>query len=241
MCNFIISEKSQDLNRICRVSSCNELFPRLFGRLFGQPNPSLVFPLGHICLPWHCCWGCCISYFVYHVVRYRSKEDYVPTYENKNNSHDLRFVLVSTSLSIIVLIILSIGTLNAASVTFNPPQSNDTVHIEVIGHQFYWQFVYPDGRSLINNLTIPAGAVVILNVTSQDVFHSFGISQLAIKIDAIPDRYNTVWFTVQQPGVYVDAIRCYELCGAGHAYMIANLTVVSSAAYQQWMAQKVSG
>ncbi|MEM0117234.1 MAG: cytochrome c oxidase subunit II [Conexivisphaerales archaeon] len=182
-----------------------------------------------------------ISYFVYHVVRYRSKEDYVPTYENKNGSHDLRFVLVSTSLSIIVLIILSAGTLNAASVTFNPPATNDTVNIEVIGHQFYWQFVYPDGRSLINNLTIPAGAVVILNVTSQDVFHSFGISQFAVKIDAIPDRYNTLWFSVQQPGVYVDAIRCYELCGAGHAYMIANLTVVSQAAYQQWISQKVNG
>lgn len=179
-----------------------------------------------------------ISYFVYHVVRFRSKEDYIPTYENQKESHDLRFVLASTTLSVIILIILSIGTLNAASVTFNPPHSNNTVYINVIGHQFYWQFQYPDGRSLINNLTIPAGAVVILNVTSQDVFHSFGISQFAIKIDAIPDRYNTVWFTVQNPGVYVNAIRCYELCGAGHAYMIANLTVVSQATYDQWMKQK---
>lgn len=176
-----------------------------------------------------------ISYFVYHVIRYRSKEDYVPTYETKGNSHDLRFVMISTSLSIIILIVLSVGTMQAASVTFYPPQSNNTVHIDVIGHQFYWQFKYPNGKTLINNLTIPAGSVVILNVTSQDVFHSFGIPQFAIRIDAIPDRYNTVWFTVQQPGVYVDAIRCYELCGVGHALMISNLTVVSQSAYQQWI------
>jgi cytochrome c oxidase subunit 2 len=175
-----------------------------------------------------------IFYLVYHVVRYRSKEDYLPTYDTKDNPHDLRFVLVSTSLSIIVLILLSYGTLSAAQVTFNPPASNNTIYVTVTGHQFYWNFTYGNGHSQIGNLTIPAGAVVILNVTSGDVFHSFGIPQYAIKIDAIPGRINTVWFTAPQVGEYPDAIRCYELCGVGHALMTANLTVVDPAAFNQW-------
>lgn len=179
-----------------------------------------------------------ISYLVYNVLRYRSKSDYVPSYETKENPHDLRFVLMSSTLSIIVLIVIGIATINAAAVTFNPPPSNDTIHISVEGHQFYWQFTYPNGYSTTNNLVVPAGAEVILNVTSGDVFHSFGISMLAIKIDAIPYRYNTVWFVAPQPNVYVDAIRCYELCGVGHALMIANLTVMTPSAYQQWYASK---
>ncbi|MDG6934972.1 MAG: cytochrome c oxidase subunit II [Nitrososphaerota archaeon] len=175
-----------------------------------------------------------ISYLVYNVIRYRSKTDYVPSYETKENPHDLRFVLMSSTLSIIVLIIIGVATMNAAAVTFNPPQSNNVVHINVEGHQFYWQFIYPDGHSETNNLVVPAGYEVILNVTSGDVFHSFGISMLAIKIDAIPGRANTVWFVAPQPNVYVDAIRCYELCGVGHALMVANLTVMTPNAYQQW-------
>lgn len=103
------------------------------------------------------------------------------------------------------------------------------------------------------NLTIPAGRDIVLNLTSTDVFHSMGITMLDEKEDAIPGRVNQMWFEVPSvqvaaspdvlkvvcnPGLtactYVDAIRCFELCGVGHATMLANLTVITQASWNAW-------
>lgn len=115
------------------------------------------------------------------------------------------------------------------------PRTSDSVTIDVLAYQWGWNFTYPNGQFAIDNLTVPAGQTVILNITSRDVFHSFGISMLAVKEDAIPGKVNQLWFDVPQPGIYKDAIRCFELCGIGHAFMIANLTVVSQASWTAWM------
>jgi cytochrome c oxidase subunit II len=103
------------------------------------------------------------------------------------------------------------------------------------------------------NLTVPVGWYVVLNISSRDVFHSMGITMLAEKEDAVPGRVNQMWFSVPTEKVgttpdvaavtcnsagtsctYVDAIRCFELCGIGHATMWANLTVVSQATWDAW-------
>jgi cytochrome c oxidase subunit II len=103
------------------------------------------------------------------------------------------------------------------------------------------------------NLTVPMGWDIVLNVTSKDVFHSMGITMLAEKEDAIPGRINQMWFSIPTESIsstpdvasvacnaagtsctYVDAIRCFELCGVGHAYMVANLTVVSQSTWNAW-------
>ncbi len=117
--------------------------------------------------------------------------------------------------------------------------------------QSYYSGLYSGGSG---NLTVPAGWDVVLNLTSKDVFHSMGITMLAEKEDAIPGRVNQMWFSVPtvqitaSPDVaavhcnsgvtactYVDAIRCFELCGIGHATMWANLTVVSQATWNAWV------
>ena len=103
------------------------------------------------------------------------------------------------------------------------------------------------------NLTVPEGWDVVLNISSKDVFHSMGITMLAQKEDAVPGRVNQMWFMIPSlqvatsPDVpkvtcnaagtscmYLDAIRCFELCGVGHATMWANLTVVTQAAWLSW-------
>jgi cytochrome c oxidase subunit 2 len=116
--------------------------------------------------------------------------------------------------------------------------------------QSYYKGLYSGSPG---NLTVPAGYDIVLNLTSRDVFHSMGITMLAQKEDAIPGRVNQMWFlvpTVRVPAtpdvasvncnpsgtscVYVDAIRCFELCGIGHAEMWANLTVVSQTTWTSW-------
>lgn len=128
---------------------------------------------------------------------------------------------------------LSVYNQTASSVASCP-------RLEVTGHQFYWNFTYPkpNGKSFfeIAHLVVPVNSTVVLDVTSGDVFHDFGIIEFKIKTDAIPGRTNTIWFIPYQTGNYT--IQCFELCGSGHATMIANLDVRTSALYQAWYAQR---
>jgi cytochrome c oxidase subunit 2 len=149
---------------------------------------------------------------------------------------------------VLLTVVISLSILSAAEYqTFasfsniEVPSSGDPVYIHVLGYQWGWNFTYPNGKFTIDNLTVPSGETVILNITSRDVFHSFGISMLAVKEDAIPGKVNQLWFEVPQPGFYPYAIRCFELCGIGHALMFGNLTVVSQASWNAWMAQGRGG
>ena len=138
------------------------------------------------------------------------------------------------------------------------------VQVCVEAYQWGWNYTYPkpgmtcaqsyysglySGKA--GNLTVPVGWDVVLNITSKDVFHSMGITMLSEKEDAIPGKVNQMWFMVPQlkvattPDVaavvctsdscfYQWAIRCFELCGVGHATMVANLTVVTQAQWLAW-------
>src|SRR5207245_289387 len=80
-----------------------------------------------------------------------------------------------------------------------------------------------------NILPSPMGQNIRLNVTSADVFHDFGIIGYDIKTDAIPGRTNIIWFYPDSPGNFT--IQCFELCGAGHAFMKGTLMVMTYSSY----------
>jgi cytochrome c oxidase subunit 2 len=111
----------------------------------------------------------------------------------------------------------------------NAPASTNPVRITVVGHQFYWEFLYPNGARSINDLHVPVDQVVDLSVRSGDVVHSWWIPQLAGKIQAIPGRTNHTWFKADQTGTYDG--QCAELCGIYHALMDARVIVTSQADY----------
>ena len=123
----------------------------------------------------------------------------------------------------------------------NTPEANaaDRLAIRVEGHQFYWRFVYPDGTTAIDRLTVPVGRVITLAITSPDVAHSWWIPALGGKTDAIPGRTNHSWFQAKRTGAYRGT--CAELCGIQHAVMRATVDVVEPAAYEQWLARQHSG
>jgi len=75
---------------------------------------------------------------------------------------------------------------------------------------------------------------VILRVTSRDVFHNFGVPGLKVKSDAIPGQETTTWFVEDETGTYT--AQCYELCGAGHSYMTADVVVMEPTEYDEWYA-----
>jgi len=84
-------------------------------------------------------------------------------------------------------------------------------------------FEYPNGTRVQNELRVKAGQVVLLEVTSLDVIHSFFVYDLGVKIDANPGHVNNYWFRADTPGQY--RIVCAEFCGVSHYAMIGKLIV----------------
>jgi cytochrome c oxidase subunit 2 len=114
----------------------------------------------------------------------------------------------------------------------DPVAGEDPVEIRVVGHQFYWEFVYANGHSTTETMRIPADRRVRLTVTSGDVFHNFGAPDLRVKADAIPGQETETWVEASETGTY--PIHCYELCGAGHSYMDGTVRVMAPADYREW-------
>jgi len=106
--------------------------------------------------------------------------------------------------------------------------------ITVEGHQYYWQFTYPNGEISIEHMVVPLDRVVELKVVSSDVIHSWWVPALGGKIDAIPGVTNHTWFKAQKLGTY--EARCAELCGLEHAHMIGFVDVVTPEHYRAFIA-----
>jgi len=175
--------------------------------------------------------GFVVGLLLFFAVRYRAREGAPPPSKGPES--------LWVVLAVVVIMALALGAAGyqtfASATNIAIPTTPNSVTIKVTAFQWGWNFTYPNGHFAIDNLTVPAGRVVILNITSRDVYHALGIPMLAVKEDAIPGKVNQLWFEVPEAGVYKDAIHCFELCGVGHAFMIANLTVVSQPAWNAWM------
>lgn len=114
----------------------------------------------------------------------------------------------------------------------SPPK--DTMDIQVVGKRWMWKLQHLNGRREINELHVPVGRPVKLLMTSEDVIHSFYVPAFRIKMDVLPGRYTTTWFTATKPGRY--HLFCAEYCGTKHSRMIGWVEVMEPDAYQAWMA-----
>jgi cytochrome c oxidase subunit II len=115
--------------------------------------------------------------------------------------------------------------------------SGGRLDITVEGHQFYWQFDYPNGARSIGDLHVPVGKVVYLTIRSPDVNHSWWIPELGGKTDAIPGRTNHTWFKADDAGIYIG--QCAEFCGTFHEAMRARVIATSDAEYQSFVSSGV--
>jgi cytochrome c oxidase subunit 2 len=109
--------------------------------------------------------------------------------------------------------------------------------IVVEGHQYYWQFRYPNGAVSVGTMVAPADMVVHETVVTplNDVNHSWWVPRFGAKIDAIPGKTNHTWFKAPV-GEYV--ARCAELCGIQHAKMEGVVRVVPRAEYEAFIAER---
>jgi len=112
------------------------------------------------------------------------------------------------------------------------------LRVQVNAHQFYWQFTYPDGSISIDELHAPVNRTVRVDITSQDVDHSWWVPELGGKFDAIPGHRTHTWFKADQLGTYRG--RCGEFCGVFHAEMKAVVDVQTRAEYTAWLSSAAS-
>lgn len=114
---------------------------------------------------------------------------------------------------------------------------DDARVVEVIGHRFWWEVRYPDADVVdANEIHIPAGERVRLEITSGDVIHSLWVPPLGGKVDMIPGRSNTMWLQTDTPGVYWG--QCAEYCGVQHALMRFAVVVHEPQEYDGWLAAR---
>ena len=110
------------------------------------------------------------------------------------------------------------------------------MRIVVDGQQYVWRYQYPrQGDKTVfayEEMVVPVGMTVILDITSDDVAHSWWIPELGGKMDAIPGYTNKTWFKATKAGTY--AGQCAELCGRNHANMTARVRAVPFDEYQAW-------
>jgi cytochrome c oxidase subunit II len=147
---------------------------------------------------------------------------------------NLKLELAWTIIPLIILAILLVPTLRAIYTLDGFAAPEESIEINVVGKQFWWEMTYPEaGVITANEVVAPVGTPVRLNLASSDVMHSFWIPQVAGKTDLIPGNQRALWFTPEREGVFYG--QCAELCGDSHANMRLRLVVLSPENYQAWL------
>ena len=172
------------------------------------------------------------SLLVVFVWKYRSRGR-ARTVEGAQVHGHTRLELMWTAFPVLILAVIAAFVFYELPSIDSAPAASDPIHVTIEGHQYYWQFDYPNGARSIGTLHVPVGEVVDLKVVSPDVIHSWWIPALGGKIQAIPGRTNHFWFRADQAGTYVG--QCAELCGVFHASMRAAVEVVSQQSYQHYV------
>jgi cytochrome c oxidase subunit 2 len=121
-----------------------------------------------------------------------------------------------------------------ASTDQPPPPDGGALNIKVDGQQYLWRFKYPGEQDVFSyvNMYVPVGRTVTLDISADDVAHSWWIPALGGKQDALPGYINKSWFKITKAGIYRG--QCAELCGRNHANMFAAVIALPFDRWQQW-------
>jgi len=148
----------------------------------------------------------------------------------------LRWIYIGVGISSVVLAACAIWTLLTLTAVAHPA-TKPAFTVRVTGLQWWWRMRYENGDAgqvftTANELHIPVGQPVRLELESGDVIHSFWVPQLGGKTDTIPGQTNVSWFQADRPGVYRG--QCAEYCGEQHAHMALQVVAEPPAAFQAW-------
>src|SRR5580693_5145829 len=184
-------------------------------------------------------------------IRYNEKRNPVPS----QTSHHTGLEIAWSVLPVLILVIMAIPSFRLIYYLDRTP--NPDMTIKVTGHQWYWEYTYPDNGNVDiesryihdedlkpgqlrllavdNQLIIPAGKKIRILTNSADVIHSFFIPSLGSQRYAIPGRTIEMWLEADKPGVYYG--ECNQICGQDHSKMPISVHAVTDAEFQAWIEQ----
>jgi cytochrome c oxidase subunit 2 len=151
---------------------------------------------------------------------------------------NVRLELIWTMIPAVILAAIAVPTVATIfDLRREPAPDENALIVNVIGHQWWWEFEYPEyGIETANEMHIPAGRTVYLNITSADVIHSFWVPQLNGKRDAVPGRINHLTLIADEPGLYLG--QCAEFCGLAHADMRHRVYADTEEGFTAWVAEQ---
>jgi cytochrome c oxidase subunit II len=147
--------------------------------------------------------------------------------------------------SVLALVIIAIPTLRVVWYSYDVPaaEQQNMYEVNATGFQWWFRFEYPhekvnESTTLVaaNELVIPAGRPVRINLRTTDVIHSFWVPRLAGKVDMIPNRANKIWMQADKPGYFWG--QCAEYCGESHAVMRFRVIALAEKDFADWLAQQ---
>ena len=167
---------------------------------------------------------------LYAIFRFRGRpEDPEPPQIHGNTTIEIIWTLIPA----LILAAIAVPTVKGIFETNTTPAG--ALKIEVIGHQWWWEFRYPDADiTTANEMFIPAGRTIEVKINSGDVVHSFWPPRFAGKRDVFPGRETRLWWKADSTGLYPG--QCAEYCGIQHARMAFHVRSVTPDEFDSWIA-----
>jgi cytochrome c oxidase subunit 2 len=168
---------------------------------------------------------------IYAIFRFRGKpNDPEPHQIHGNTTVEIIWTVVPA----LILAAIAVPTVRAIFQT-NAAPGKDALTIEVVGHQWWWEFRYPEyNLTTANEMHVPVGRTVALRMGSADVIHSFWVPQFAAKRDVFANRETRMWFKAEVEGEYPG--QCGEYCGIQHGRMAHRIRAHKPEEFRAWVA-----
>jgi cytochrome c oxidase subunit 2 len=176
------------------------------------------------------------SLLVFTIIKFRRRAGAPePKQIHGNSTLEITWTLIP----VLILVLIAVPTVDAIWKTEAKASAN-SIQVQVIGHQWWWEFRYPQyGVVTANELYLPAGRTANFQLNSRDVIHSFWTPQLGGKRDVIANRTNYLWYTpaASLAGSVFNGF-CAEYCGSSHANMRFHVYTVAPSDFESWVAHQ---
>jgi cytochrome c oxidase subunit II len=170
------------------------------------------------------------------IIRFRRRRGTPEGAEGPQIHGNTRLEVIWTIIPAAILAAIAVITLTR--IPSVQAKGGDELTIKVEAHQFYWQYVYPNGAVSFDDLRVPVDQRVRLRIVTHDVNHSWWVPALTGKKDAIAGRVNYLSFKPTRTGTWEG--QCAEFCGIQHAVMFTRVTVMEQSQYESWVEQQAS-
>ncbi|MFC1996501.1 cytochrome c oxidase subunit II [Chloroflexota bacterium] len=170
-----------------------------------------------------------IGFMLYSVIIFRRKDgdETDAAHIEGNNKLEVTWTVIPL---ITVLGVAALGANTLSKVTALDPQA---LEVKVVGRQWSWRFEYPETGVVSDVLMLPEDKQALLLMESTDVIHSFWVPEFRVKQDLVPGIITETRITPTELGEY--SLRCAEVCGLQHTYMLADVKVVPESEFNLWL------